>query len=154
MSSQRSDLPQMPTKRALWLTVLLQNRRSAHLGKPVTWILSFLTQPRQSRNPYGYIVDIHFGNQETLTFKLDTGAEVTAISLGVLSFPFHFPPPLSTPDKVLYDPSRQTLQVQGQCVCQLSFKGRACKQQVFIVKGLKNNLLGLPAIISLSLARD
>ena len=61
-------------------------------------------------------------------FKLDTGAEVTAVSqethqrLGK--------PPLQTPEKLLCGPSGQPLPV----------------------KGLKTNLLGLPAITVLDLA--
>ena len=70
-------------------------------------------------------------NSKLTPFKLDTGAEVTAISgtthehLGK--------PKLNTPDKILYGPSRQPL-------------------QVYVVKGLKTNLLGLPAITALNLA--
>ena len=98
-----------------------------------------------------WFADVQMGEQETLKFKLDTGAEVTAIS--------HYayqqllkPPPLSTPEKVLYGPSRQPLHVLGQCQSDLTYKERSCKQQVFVVDGLKNNLLGLPAITSLNLA--
>ena len=60
---------------------------------------------------------------------------------------------LKNPQKVLYGPSRHPLQVVGQCHSNLSFKGRVCKQQVFVVKDLKRNLLGLPAITSLHLAQ-
>ena len=92
---------------------------------------------------------IQLSEQETL-FKLDTGAEVTAINgethqhLGK--------PKLHTPEKILYGPSREPLQVVGQFMGKLSHRGRQSQQQVFVVEGLKNNLLGLPAITALHLA--
>ena len=99
-----------------------------------------------------WFADIQLSDQETLKFKLDTGAEVTAISH--LSYQsLSHPPPLGAPDKVLYGPSRQPLQVRGQCYCHLSFMGRSCKQKVFIIKGLNSNLLGLSAITALNLAK-
>ena len=99
-----------------------------------------------------WFADIQLSDQETLTFKLDTGAEVTAISDSCYQSLSH-QPPLNTPDKVLYGPSHKPLQVRGQCYCYLSFNGRSSKQQVFVVDGLNNNLLGLPAITSLKLAK-
>ena len=54
---------------------------------------------------------------------------------------------------MLCGPTKQPIEVRGQCNLQLSFKGRVCKQQVLIVKGLDNNLIRLPAITSLNLAR-
>lgn len=59
------------------------------------------------------------------------------------------PPPLSTSGKALYGPSRNPLQVLGQSTCHLSYNGKSCKQQVYVVEGLQNNLLGLPAISAL-----
>ena len=98
-----------------------------------------------------WFATIQLGEQETLKFKLDTGAEVTAISHTAYQ-QLSKPPPLSTPDKVLYGPSRHPLQVLGQCQCDLIHKERSSTQQVFVVEGLKNNLLGLPAITALNLA--
>ena len=40
----------------------------------------------------------------------------------------------------------------GQCHLDITFKGRSSSQQVFVVKDLKSNLLGLPAITALKLA--
>ena len=39
----------------------------------------------------------------------------------------------------------------GQAVVQLTYEGRTCKQPIYIIEGLKNNLLGLPAITALQL---
>ena len=88
-----------------------------------------------------------------VSFKLDTGAEVTAISeetyhqLGGGK--------LQQQTKVLrlFGPARQTLDVLGQFVTTLRYKQYTSLQSVFVIRGLKNNLLGLPAIISLQLVR-
>ena len=88
-------------------------------------------------------------HQETL-FKLDTGTEVTAISVD--TYQHIGKPQLHTPDKILYGPSRQPLQVLGQFLGSLAYKAKQSQQQVFVVKGLQTNLLGLPAITALNLA--
>ena len=83
-------------------------------------------------------------------FKLDTGAEVTAVSqethqrLGK--------PPLQTPEKLLCGPSGQPLPVMGQFLGQLTRKEQVSQQKVCVIKGLQTNLLGLPAITALNLA--
>ena len=83
-------------------------------------------------------------------FKLDTVAEVTAISedsfqcLGRLV--------LTKPDRMLYGPSKQPLNVKGRFEGTFRYKGRSVQQPVFVVKGLKTNLLGLLAITWLNLA--
>ena len=88
-------------------------------------------------------------NKMEVSFKLDTGAEVTAISeetyqrLGL--------PELQQPSKVLYGPARQTLNVVGQFTATLERQSHTSQQSVFVVRGLRNNLLGLPAITSLQL---
>ena len=84
-----------------------------------------------------------------MTFKLDTGAEVTAISedsLGKLE-----DISLQKPAKLLYSPTSQALDVIGQFFATLKSNERECKQLTFVVRGLKNNLLGLPAITALQL---
>ena len=60
-----------------------------------------------------------------IKFKLDTGAEDTAISLA--------------------------LNVAGQFDATLAYKGTQSHQTIFVVKGLKTNLLGLPALRALKL---
>ena len=78
------------------------------------------------------------------TFKLDTGAEITAISeetykrLGQLE--------LQQPSKVLSGPVRQTLNVLGQFTATQERQTHTSQQAVFVIRGLRNNLLGLPAI--------
>ena len=53
--------------------------------------------------------------------------------------------------KILYRPSRQPLHCIGQFAGKFSHKGKAATQPVFVVKGLKSNFLGLPAITALRL---
>ena len=79
-------------------------------------------------------------------FKLDTGAEVTVVGEKVLH---------SLNSKKLQTttkrPDQTPLEVLGEIPVTLVYKNRSCKHPVFIVKNLQQNLLGLPAIKSLSL---
>ena len=83
-------------------------------------------------------------------FKLDTGAEVTAVSQG--THQRLGKPPLQTPEKLLCGHSGKPLPVLGQFLRQLTHKTQVSQQQVCVIKGLKTNLLGLPAITALNLA--
>eukprot|EP00731_Ephydatia_muelleri_P028828 Em0020g472a len=87
-----------------------------------------------------------------IKFKLDTGAEVTAISLVTyegLKPGKHME--LGQPSKILYGPGNQALNVAGQFDATLAYKGTHSHQTIFVVKGLKTNLLGLPALRALKL---
>lgn len=85
-----------------------------------------------------------------VSFKLDTGAEVTAISKN--TWKELGEPAVTLSDKHLFGPSQQQLVVKGYFTCQLSHNDRETQQQIFVVDNLKTNLLGLPAITALSLA--
>ena len=86
---------------------------------------------------------------ETVQFKLDTGAEVTAISTEVHQ---HIgSPTLSPPSKVLYGPARQTLNVLGQFQGTLRYGEHTFQETISVVDGLRTNLLGLQAITALRL---
>ena len=55
--------------------------------------------------------------------------------------------------KALHGPVGLSLEVCGQFIANFSYKQNHTKQHVYVVKGLKNNnLLELPAILSLNLA--
>ncbi len=56
------------------------------------------------------------------------------------------------PTKLLYGPGRNALDIVGELTVILSYKQTSSPQQVFVVRGLKRNLLGLPAITALNLA--
>ena len=88
------------------------------------------------------------GLSRTIRFKLDTGAEVTAISQKTYN---NLPRiPLQKPSRALLGPSQTPLRVLGQFETTIGHK-KSSPQIIFVIKGLKNNLLGLPAIISLGL---
>ena len=89
-------------------------------------------------------------NDRKIDFKLDTGAEVTAISTE--THKQLQKPRLYRPSMALYGPSRQPLKTVGQFWGDFSHKNKTVKQRVFVVDGLKSNLLGLPAIVALDLA--
>ena len=88
-------------------------------------------------------------NNKPTEFKLDMGAAVTAISeetfktLPMLQ--------LTKPCKILSGPTRQKLNVLGQFTATLSHNNTNTEQEVFVIQGLQNNLLGLPAITALQL---
>ena len=88
-------------------------------------------------------------NEVEISVKLDTGAEVTAISEE--TYQRLGRPELQQPSKVLFGPARQTLDVIGQFAGTLKWHNHTSQHTVFVVRGLRNNLLGLPAIISLQL---
>ena len=111
---------------------------------------AFLDHLTSAQQETVWLTSIQLNGKQT-PFKLDTGAEVTAISTDTHQ---HLGKPILDPtDKTLYGPSRQPLQVVGKFKGAFSHKGRQSQQQVYVVKGLKRNLLGLPAITSLNLAK-
>ena len=72
-------------------------------------------------------------------FKLDTGVEVTANTT------------LQPTTKALHGPARQSLHVLGQITTPITHGKLSTVQTIFVVRGLKSNLLGLPAITALRL---
>ena len=55
------------------------------------------------------------------------------------------------PDKKLCGPNGVPLDLRGSLTVTLSQKQHKCDQQIFVIKQLKHNLLGLPAIKGLYL---
>ena len=88
---------------------------------------------------------------QCLPFKIDTGADVTAISEEGYKRIKGKGGKLVKPSKLLRGPSNQPLPVVGEFIGSLAYEGKSEKHQIFVVKGLKNNLLGLPAIRSMGL---
>ena len=88
-------------------------------------------------------------NGKLIPFKLDTGAEVTAIT----SDTYHSlqSVELNKPEKILSGPSRKPLKVIGQFQGHFVHRTKQTSQSVFVVEGLKTNLLGLPTITALNL---
>ena len=94
-------------------------------------------------------MDVQLGGQ-TVTFHIDTGAEVTVIpqrilkQIGVVS--------LQPSNRTLRGPNQSILQVTGQFNAKMCVKsGRETSQEIYIVSGLHQALLGRPAIAALRL---
>ena len=87
-----------------------------------------------------------------MTFKIDTGAEVTAISQADWnSLPQA--PPIEKCSKILSGPDNTPLEVMGEATVEVKSKHRESLQKIYVVRGLTANLLGLPAIEALDLVR-
>ena len=83
-------------------------------------------------------------NGKDVCFKIDTGAEVSAISTDV--FEAIGQPDLQKPTKILCGPDKTPLEVLGCATVQLTYKKVSIKHCVYVIRRLSNNLLGLPAI--------
>ena len=75
--------------------------------------MAFLDVASTSSSETAWYADIQVGRRK-VTFKLDTGAEVTAASQETYKL-LQNAPPLHTPQRTLCGPSRKSLQVVGQC---------------------------------------
>ena len=85
-----------------------------------------------------------------IKFKVDAGAEVTVISEALWKT-LNLSEPLQKPSLSLCGPDHTPLKLLGEVLLSLAYKGRCCTQPVYIVKNLRNNLLGFPAIKALNL---
>jgi len=83
---------------------------------------------------------------KAVTFKVDTGAEVTAPSDSTWEF-LGITTPLKSAGLSLFGPP---LNLLGKTTLSLTYNGNTCMEEVFIIKGLNNNLLGLLTIKELS----
>ena len=88
-------------------------------------------------------------NQKNVKFKLDTDAEITAIS--ETTFHSLTDTTLKKPSKALHGPAHTSLKVIGQLTSNFKYNNSRSKLHVYVVKDLKTNLLGLLAIIALNL---
>ena len=83
---------------------------------------------------------------ETVSFKIDTEAEISATSQDV--FKAIGRPTLQKWTKLLCDPDRSPLKVLGCTTVRLTYKHIFIKYCVYVIQHLSNNLLGLlPTII-------
>ena len=71
--------------------------------------------------------------------------------LKFLPYEFENKPFMIPARKKLFGPARTPLEVMGQFQGDLKYHGKESKQTVYVVKGLKTNLFGLPAIMDLNL---
>ena len=85
-----------------------------------------------------------------MLFKIDTGAEVSAMSKQTFNSVTPSAP-LNTLSKVLHGPSRQPLDTLRSVSILLAHKVKSTTQKVLVIPKLIHNLLGLPAITVLEL---
>ncbi len=91
-------------------------------------------------------------NQQ-VNFKVDTGAEVTALSETTWKL-MEKRPELQKTRRIHCGPDQQPLKILGKMSTTLQLSEKECTQTVFVLRGLKNNLLGLPAIKALGLIQN
>ena len=107
---------------------------------------AFYTVVADSEN--SWTAKVQVGSQY-LTFKLDTGAEVKAITEDAYSSLQGVP--LQKHSKILYGPGHKPLTVLREFTQKLHCRDWTTNQKIFVVKCLGRNLLGLPAISALNL---
>ena len=83
-----------------------------------------------------------------MTFKIDTGAEVTVIPESAAT---PFKELLRSPEGMLHEPAKSSLSVCGQFTGTLRLNTKTAKEEIFVVKNLHKPLVGLPAIQALNL---
>ena len=88
-------------------------------------------------------------NGIVVDFKVDTGAEVTAITRA--TYNLISTPTLDNPSISLRGPDRKPLSTLGMIEARLSHEDRHCRQPVYVIQDLEQNLLGLPAIRELKI---
>ena len=86
-----------------------------------------------------------------MTFKFDTGAEVTVIQESAAT---PFKELLRLPEGRLHGPAKSSLSVCGQFTGTLQLKSKTVKEEIFVVKNLHKPLVGFPAIPALNLLME
>ena len=97
----------------------------------------------QGDKPWEVLIPL---GKSKVTFKMDTGADVTVLPHNMYSESEMGP--LTSTKLKLYGPSRQELDVKGKFTHQIAVENKCCSQDIYVVKGLQQPLLGRPAIRS------
>ena len=100
-----------------------------------------------STNKQEWTVELSL-NGVPMTFKIDTGAEVTVIPESAAT---PFLKLLKSPVGKLHGPAESALSVSGQFTGTLQLNSKIINEEIFIVKNLHKPLVGLPAIKALNL---
>ncbi|XP_064462310.1 uncharacterized protein K02A2.6-like [Ornithodoros turicata] len=87
-------------------------------------------------------------NGTNIRFKVDTGADVTAVPKSVL--PRSILSSLQRSTKELYGPARSSIDTIGQVEVDVTWNGQTIREQIFVIQGLRDALLGRPAILALN----
>ena len=89
-------------------------------------------------------------NELPVCFKIDTGADVTVMPEGTYQT-LQPTPRLEEPKNALFSAAYTILPVRGQFIGELKLGDKATQQEIFVVPGARQALLGRPAIESLNL---
>ena len=54
-------------------------------------------------------------------------------------------------DRSLFGLAQHPLKIAGKFPTRITYKNRSCEQEIFVIKGIRTNLLGLTAIEALGL---
>ena len=95
-----------------------------------------------------WVVDLTL-NRHPVQFKIGTGADVTVI--GETNYNEARDGPLQSSKTTLNGPSQTPLEVLGKFQANLRHNDRETQDDVFVIKGLRQPLVGRPAITSLNL---
>lgn len=110
----------------------------------------FLGSIAADDEPWMADIDI---NDQTVQFKIDTGADVTVIPYSVFQeiYKHKNPPTLQKPRKPLLGPGNSPLDVAGFVGMLLRKGKREMKEDVYVVRHLQKALLRRPASVTLKL---
>jgi len=94
--------------------------------------------------PKAWMVQLEMNNN-TVNFKIDTGAAVTAVPSSMRKYI----PRLSSTNKTLRGAGNHKPSIVGKAKVELTFQNKTVEETVYVVEGLINPLLGKPAISEL-----
>lgn len=92
-------------------------------------------------------------NGIAISFKLDTGAEVTVITEKTAE-DLNAKHLMANSKKKLFGADRKKLTLLGKMSCTLEYGSKSTTQELFVVKQLNQNLLGLPTIEALKMIKQ
>ena len=128
-----------------------ENTREDNLLRQVISSSSVSTadQAQLARDP-GWHIKLHIHNKE-LTWCIDTGAQVSVMPEQAYKESFGN---LTSPDRRLVGAGDAALETIGQTDMKLRLGGKEINERVYVVRGAKKLLLGVPAIRKLGLIHE
>lgn len=128
----------------------------ASLRKRLAWLrkktMHFLEQlePRQAKTLWSGKLTL---NNSPVCFKIDNGAVVTVIPKSIYNS-LCPSPTLVKSNKTLFGPADTALPTHGYFMSKIEQDGKATEQEVFVVTGARQALLGCPAIVTQTCWKD